>query len=367
MNQHHTTQRGTAGRSAGFDRRSFLRYTLMAGGAAGALGAAGVLSACSSGSSGGNGASSTNPKVQLSWQKNIEFAGEYWALEKGYYQKAGVGTPELLTGGGAGTGVETGLTSNKVWIGMTAPQLTAPVILQGAKLKTVAATFQKNPFCIVSSAAKPINTPQEMKGKKIGVQASNENVFKALLTANGLTESDVQKITVQYDPTPLTKGEVDGWVAYITNEPITLAEQGFENKAFLFADFNLPLVAETLVVRQETIDDERDKVKAFLKADIQGWYDAVADPAGSAKLAVTKYGKDLGLDEAEQVKEATAQNTLVVSDDTKANGLLTMTDALIAENIEALAKAGYQIKPEQIFDMSLIKEVYEEDPTLKRA
>ena len=66
-------------------------------------------------------------------------------------------------------------------------------------------------------------------------------------------------------------------------------------------------------------------------------------------------------------KEATAQNTLVVSDDTKANGLLTMTDALIAENIEALAKAGYQIKPEQIFDMSLIKEVYEEDPTLKRA
>ncbi|VFA88532.1 ABC-type taurine transport system, periplasmic component [Gordonia paraffinivorans] len=349
-----------------FDRRSFLRYSLMAGGAAGALGLTGALSSCSSGDSSGGGSSAMNPKVQLSWQKNIEFAGEYFALENGYYEEEGLGTPELLTGGGAGTGVETGLTSNKVWIGMTAPMLTAPVILQGAKLMTVAATFQRNPFCIVSSAERPIRSPEEMKGRKIGVQASNENVFKALLTANDMTESDIQKITVQYDPTPLKNGEVDGWVSYVTNEPITLEAGGFPNVNYLFADFNLPLVAETLVVRQETIDNERDKVKAFLKADIKGWYDAVADPAGSARLAVTKYGKDLGLDEAEQTKEAIAQNALVVSEDTKVNGLLTMTDELIEQNIEALAKAGYDIKAEQIFDMSLIKEVYEENPDLKR-
>ncbi|GAB89054.1 ABC transporter substrate-binding protein [Gordonia rhizosphera] len=353
-------------RRTAFDRRSFLRYTMLAGGAAGTLGLTGALAACSSGSDDSGGAATTNPKVQLSWQKNIEFAGEYWALEKGYYEAAGVGTPELLTGGGAGTGVETGLTSNKVWIGMTAPQLTAPVILQGAKLMTVGATYQKNPFCIVSSAESPISSPEEMKGKKIGVQASNENVFKALLTANGMTESDVQKITVQYDPTPLTTGDVDGWVSYVTNEPITLAAAGFPNSNFLFADFNLPLVAETLVVRQETIDNERDQLKAFIKADIQGWYDAIADPAGSANLAVTKYGKDLGLDEAEQTKEATAQNALIVSADTKANGILTMTDELIAENMIALEKAGYTLKPEQIFDMSLVDEIYAENPELKR-
>lgn len=352
-----------------FDRRSFLRYSMMAGGAAGALGVTGLVSACSSGSnssSGGAGSSSTNPKVQLSWQKNIEFAGEYWALQKGYFEQAGLGTPQLITGGGAGTGVETGLTSNKVWIGMTAPQLTAPVILQGAKLMTVAATYQKNPFCIVSSAAKPIHNPEEMKGKKIGVQASNENVFKALLTANNMTESDVQKITVQYDPTPLTKGDVDGWVSYVTNEPITLAAAGFENTNFLFADYNLPLVAETLVVRQETIDKERDKVKAFIKADIQGWHHALADPAGSAKLAVDNYGKDLKLDLAEQTKEATAQNALILTEDTKVNGILTMTEDLIGKNIVALEKAGYKLKAEQIFDMSLINEVYKENPDLKQ-
>ncbi|MFT4042841.1 MAG: ABC transporter substrate-binding protein [Gordonia sp. (in: high G+C Gram-positive bacteria)] len=359
----------SAGYTGPLDRRSFLRYSLMAGGAAGALGVTGALAACSSGngSGGGAGTSSTNPKVQLSWLKNIEFAGEYWAVEKGYFKQAGLGTPDLITGGGAGTGVETGLTSNKVWIGFSAPQITAPVILQGAKLKSVGAVYQKNPFCIVSSAAKPIATPKDMVGKKIGVQASNENVFKALLTANGLKESDIDKITVQYDPTPLTKGEVDGWVAYVTNEPITLAASGFANTNFLFADFGLPLVAETVVVKQETIDKERDKVKAFLKADIQGWYDAVADPAGSAKLAVTKYGKTLKLIEDDQEKEAIAQNGLIVSDDTKANGLLTISDELVEQNIEALTKAGYKITADQLFDLSLIKEVYQENPDLKKA
>ncbi|GAA2053770.1 ABC transporter substrate-binding protein [Williamsia deligens] len=347
------------------DRRSFLRYSLMAGGATGALGVSGLLAACSSSSS---SSASGAEKVQLSWIKNIEFAGEYHALSKGYYKAAGfTPDPELITGGGAGTGVETGLTSKKVWTGTTAPQLTAPVILQGAKLKTVAATFQKNPFCIMSSESKPITTPAEMKGKKIGVQASNENVFKALLTANGLTEDDIQKITVQYDPTPLTKGEVDGWVAYTTNEPITLAAQGFATATLPFADHNLPLVAETFVVRQETIDTERDKLKRFLKAEVMGWNDAVADPQKSAELAVNVYGKSLGLKMDDQLKQAQAQNLLVASADTKANGLLTMTEELIDANIEALAKAGYSIKAADIFDMSLINEVHQENPDLKKA
>ncbi|GAB2663495.1 hypothetical protein GCM10027169_27430 [Gordonia jinhuaensis] len=351
-----------------FDRRSFLRYSMIGGAAAGTLGASGLLAACSSGgsSSSGSGSEATNPKVQLSWEKNVEFAGEYMAIENGHFKNAGVGTPELIAGGGSGTGVETGLTANKIWIGTSAPLLTAPVILKGSKLMSVAATYQKNPFCIVSPASKPINTPQDMKGKKIGVAAGNTSPFKGLLAANDLTENDVQVVSVQYDPTPLKTGQIDGLVAYITNEPIALTSQGFANHTFLFADHGLPLVAETLVVRQETIDKERDKLKAFIKADIQGWYDAVLDPEKAVSLAVDNYGKSLGLERDQQLAEMKAQIALIVNADTKANGLLTMTDELIDENITALGKAGYKLEANQIFDMSLIKEVYSENPDLKR-
>ncbi|MFI9411572.1 ABC transporter substrate-binding protein [Nocardia gamkensis] len=358
-------QRSTFGH---LNRRSFLRYSAFAGAA---LGGAGALAACggnSGGSSGGtteDGSKYGSVAVQLSWLKNIEFAGEYFADSKGYFKEAGFGSVDLVAGGAASTSVEAGLDTGKVWLGLSAPQTTAPAILEGLPAKIVATTYQKNPFAIVSAAAKPIKSPQDMKGRKIGVQDTNQLIFNALLTANGLKPGDVTVVPAQYDPTPLANGEVDGWVSYVTNEPITLAAKGFQNTHFLFADFDLPLVAETLTVAQSTIDKERDKLKAFLAAEIKGWKDAVADPAESARLAVEVYGKDQKLDLAEQTKEASAQNELVVSADTAANGLLSMTDALIEQNIAALRAAKIDIKAAQLFDLSVLREVYAENPGLK--
>ncbi|MFD8248727.1 ABC transporter substrate-binding protein [Nocardia sp. NPDC059691] len=350
------------------NRRSFLRYSAFAGAA---LGGAGALAACggSSGDSPGgttaDGSKYGGVAVQLSWLKNIEFAGEYFADSKGYFKEAGFGSVDLIAGGAASTSVEAGLDTGKVWLGLSAPQTTAPAILEGLPAKIVATTYQKNPFAIVSSAAKPIKTPEDMKGRKIGVQDTNQLIFNALLTANGLKPGDVTVVPAQFDPTPLANGEVDGWVSYVTNEPITLAAKGFQNTHFLFADFDLPLVAETLTVAQSTIDKERDKLKAFLAAEIKGWKDAVADPAEAARLAVEVYGKDQKLDLAEQTKEAVAQNDLVISADTATGGLLSMTDALIEQNIAALRAAKIDIKAAQLFDLSVLREVYAEHPGLK--
>lgn len=350
------------------DRRSFLRYTALTGAV---LGGSGLLAACGGSSDGtSNGSTPDGSKygtvaMQLSWLKNIEFAGEYFADSKGYFREAGFGSVNLIAGGAASTSVEAGLDTGKVWIGTSAPQTTAPAILEGLPAKIVATTYQKNPFCIVSSAAKPIRNPQDMKGRKIGVQDTNQLIFNALLAANGMKPGDVTIVPAQFDPTPLANGEVDGWVSYVTNEPITLAAKGFENTNFLFADYNLPLVAETLTVKQSTIDSERDKLKAFLIAEIKGWRDAVANPAESARLAVEVYGKDQKLDLAEQTKEAIAQNDLVVSPDTQANGLFTMTDQLIEQNIAALRTAKIDIKADQLFDLSILREVFAENPGLK--
>ncbi|MGY1894275.1 ABC transporter substrate-binding protein [Nocardia gipuzkoensis] len=358
-------QRSTFGH---LNRRSFFRYSALAGAA---LGGAGALAACggnsgdSSGGTTADGSKYGRVAVQLSWLKNIEFAGEYFADAKGYFREAGFGAIDLIAGGAASTSVEAGLDTGKVWLGLSAPQTTAPAILEGLPAKIVATTYQKNPFAIVSSAARPINSPEDMRGRKIGVQDTNQLIFNALLTANGMKPGDVTVVPAQFDPTPLANGEVDGWVSYVTNEPITLAAKGFQNTHFLFADFNLPLVAETLTVAQSTIDNERDKLKAFLVAEIKGWKDAVADPAESARLAVEVYGKDQKLDLAEQTKEAIAQNDLVVSADTAANGLLSMTDALIEQNIAALRTAKIDIKAAQLFDLSVLREVYAENPGLK--
>lgn len=353
-----------------FDRRAFLRLSGALAGGSLLLGACGDDSSSAPAAASSAAGSSGPPDygkiaVQLSWIKNIEFAGEYFATTKGYYRDAGLEV-ELLAGGAAGTSAEAALATGKAYVGLSAPTITAPAINQGAPLKIVGTTFQKNPFCILSIDKDPIATPQDMVGKKIGVQTGgNEVIFKALLTANGIDPGDVEIVPVQYDPTVVTTGQVAGFMSYITNEPILLQSKGFSTTTFLLADYQLPLVAETFTVLQKSIDEEREKLKAFLTAEILGWKDAVASPEESARLAVEEFGKDQGLDLEEQIKEATAQNDLIVSADTEANGLFTMTQTLVDENIEALERAGTPITADKLFDLSLLEEIYAADPSLK--
>ncbi|ARC57947.1 Putative thiamine biosynthesis protein [Frondihabitans sp. 762G35] len=355
------------------DRRAFFRL----GGTVGLVaGTTALLAACSDSAAtgGSSSAAASGPAaagslgtiaLQLSWIKNIEFAGEYFATEKGYYTKAGFKEVTLLAGGGQ-TGAEEALLAGQALVGLSSPSITAPSIAQGAALKIIGTTFQKNPFCLLSLKEKtPISSVADLKGKRIGVQSGgNQTILAGFLKANGLSASDVTLVATQYDIAPLEAGKYDAHVSYITNEPILAKKDGFTPVVLGFADNGLPFVAETFTVTQDSIDNKRDVLKAFLKAEIQGWSDAVKSPEQSAEYAVSKYGKDQDLDKSEQVAEATAQNTLILTDDVNKNGLFTMTDALIAENISSLKAMGTTITADKLFDMSIIEEVYKENPDL---
>ena len=348
------------------DRRGFLR---IGGVAAMAIGGTALLAACSTGTTPASTKTAASSfgtiAVQLSWIKNIEFAGEYFATEKGYYTKAGFTGVTLLAGGGQTTAEEAVL-SGQALVGLSSPSPTAAAIVKGAALKIIGATYQKNPFCLLSLKENtPIATVADLKGKKIGVQpGANQTIFEGFLTANGLTTSDVDMVTTQYDISPLEAGKYDAHMSYTTNEPILAKGAGYTPVVLSFADNGLPFVAETFTVTQESIDTKRDLLKAYLLAEIKGWTDAVKDPAQGAKYAVEKYGKDQDLAVAEQTEEATAQNALILTDDVNKNGLFTMSDTLIAENIKALETLGTKITAKKLFDLSLLDEVYKENPDL---
>ena len=271
-----------------------------------------------------------------------------------------------LIAGGPTVAQDAVVAAGKAMVGISSPDITGAAIAQGAPLVIIGAQYQKNPFAIMSLATRPIKTPKQMIGKKIGVQATNEPVWSAFLKANKIDPSKIDKVTVQFDPTPLTTGDVDGWFSFITNEPNLLKVQGHDTYSFLLNDFNYPLVSEVFVVRKDTVSSERDKLKALLVAEIKGWQGAIKDPALAANLTVTKYGKDQGLDEAEQTLEAKAENTLILTPDTKANGLFTITPASQAASLRTLKLGGLKLT-KKIFDMSLLKEVYAANPNLKKS
>jgi ABC-type nitrate/sulfonate/bicarbonate transport system substrate-binding protein len=350
------------------DRRTLLVNGVRAAAGLAVLGSASSLLAACGGDDKAATASGTKDfgalNYQLSWIKNVEFAGQYIADTNGYYKAAGFSSVSLMAGG-PNVSQDSVVAAGKALVGISSPDITAAAILKGAPLVVLGAQYQKNPFCIMSLADKPITTPQEMVGKKIGVQATNEPVWAAFLKANNLDPSKITKVPAQFDPQPLVAKEVDGWFSFFTNEPNLLKTKGVDTAVMLLNDYGYPMVSEIYVVRKDSVAKDRDKVKAMLTGDIKGWAQSVKDPALGAKLAATVYGKDLGLDEAEQVLESTAQNTVVSTDDTKANGLFTITDELADETIKTLALGGVTITKEQLFDLSVLKEVYAADPSLK--
>jgi ABC-type nitrate/sulfonate/bicarbonate transport system substrate-binding protein len=304
--------------------------------------------------------------IQLSWIKNSEFAGQFMAVENGYYTEAGFSSVNLIAGPAA---TEAEVLSGNALVGIANPISTAPVIIgEGAPLKIIGTTYQKNPFTILSlKNGANIVTVQDLIGKKIGVQAGpNETLFDALLKANAISQSQVTKVPVQYDPAPLVNGEVDGFLAYVTNESFVVENAGNPVTNLLFADNGLPFVTESFVVTQESIVNNREALKAFLYATIRGWKAAIADSKAGADLALTKFGKDLGLNADKEYYQSKTQNEILVqTDETAANGLFTISQSMIDLNLKTLKAAGYEITADELFDLTLLEEVYAEHPELK--
>jgi ABC-type nitrate/sulfonate/bicarbonate transport system substrate-binding protein len=371
-------KKSSATPAAGLDRRRLL----VAGGIAAFAGP--VLAACSSSSSSAAAASpaasaagsasaaassSAVPSLgalsyRLSWIKNAEFAGSYIADSKGYYKAQGFSSVNLIAGGASATPMEADVASGKALVGVSSPDITGAAILKGAPLQIIGVQYQKNPFAIMSMAKSPILTAKDMYGKKIGVQVANTSVWDAFIKAAGLDVSKITVVPVQFDPTPLTQGTVDGWFSFITNEPIELAAKGFKVTTFLLADQGYPLVSETYMATTASIKSNPEALKGFLMGEIMGWKDNIANPKLGATLTVGTYGKGLGLVVGEQEQECIAENKLILNADTTKNGLFTCTDALIEENLKTLAIGGLKLTASQLFNLSLLEEIYREHPEL---
>ncbi len=349
--------------------------------AAGALAVAGLLAGCSStpapAPSGSDGAPSFGDiSVQLSWIKNSEFAGEYYALDNGYYADGGFGDVDLVSG--PDTGVAK-LDSGAVQFALSDAASIGAADADGDTLKIVGTTYQKNPFTIVSLASSGIKTPQDLIGKKIGVDASNESLWQGFLKANGIDPSQVTEVPGQFNgPSLVESGAVDGYVAYITNEAIAIQNDTGSVSRLDFADNNFPYVAETITTTQDMIDNHPDEVKAFILAEIKGWTDTfknssddvVAKVIDHFNAAIALPGSNEAsnsagsLDPKETAQEFEGQKDLITSDETKTNGLFTISKTLQDATVKSLGAAGYTVTADQLFDTSFVDAIYKDNPDL---
>jgi hypothetical protein len=82
------------------------------------------------------------------------------------------------------------------------------------------------------------------------------------------------------------------------------------------------------------------------------------------KLAVDKYGKSLQLNADEQLLTAQSFVPLIATPETKTNGLLTMSKDGIESNIKTMGAVGITTTADQLFDTTILAEVFQGKPTV---
>ena len=289
--------------------------------------------------------------MQAAWINDAEFTGYFVAIDNGYYKEEGLDLTYLS--GGPDVIPESSIIAAKADLALTTPDTTVSAIVdQGAKFKIIGTQYQKNPIGIVSLAAKPIKTPQDLIGKTLAVPPVNVISVEAMLKLNSIDKAQVNIVPYAYDPTPLIKGEIDASLDFTTNVPFTIKTQGAEATSFLLYDFGFTIFNDTVVVTEDILKAKRKELVAWLRASRKGWAENLKDPNTYPPKFADTWFKGTGRAIDNEVFFNNAQKPLIDS----ADGIFSMSEEAIAKNIEALGQVGIKATKD-MFDTSLLAEV----------
>jgi ABC-type nitrate/sulfonate/bicarbonate transport system substrate-binding protein len=325
------------------------------GGSARAVGVAviggGVLSsflAACGGSSDKGGSKISTVTFQESWLNNVEFAGVYVAVKKGYFADAGIKVKVLP--GGTTVDPRNSVANGAALIGSVAVGTDEVLaVSQGAGIQAIAAQFQKNPGCLMVHADSGIKSVKDLKGKTIGLQNAARQQISGILQHNGLQKGDVKLVTVGYDATPFALKKVDAFTAFAFNEPIALAQKGIKTKCFSFSDIGLPAYGDVLIARTSTINKEPELLAGFIGAVRRGWQYTIDHPDEATQLTLDGFAKDQ--DPKQQRAQMTVEIPMLQSDATKSHGLLSMDKAVWQQSIDFMSTAKLLTKPVSVDDV----------------
>lgn len=338
-------------------RRTFL---IRSGQAAGLVAASGGIGALMESAATPAGASAPVPLTyQLGWLPNVENGGEFYAANKGYFLKEGIDI--TLLPGGPTTSVEPEIVSGKCLMGLSETDTTARANLSGAKIKTIAATLQQTPLAVASMADKPIKTPHDLYGKRLGVQSFQVSVFQSFFTSIGIDYHKITFVPASGDPEILPEGQVDALSVFTDNEPITLAMQGYKTYVWTLYQYGWSVFGDTVIVAESALQNSttRDLIVRSLRAVIRGWEGALANQAADVNMVVDNYGKTLKLNKIQQALELKALAKLISTPHTKAHGLLTMAPSDIDVNLRSIRSEGIKVSESSLFDTSVLAEAFD--------
>jgi len=272
--------------------------------------------------------------MRLGWLANAQYAGDFVALDKGFFKERGIelkidpGGPSIdpisLKAGGSRT------------IGNVA-SIAAMFLARsnGLPVKAFAAALQRHPFAFIT-LDKSIGSPKDFVGKKIGIQATARPLINAVIAKYNLPRDQVQVQVIGSDTTPLKTGQVDVITGWVIDAP-QMAAVGPEARALLLWDMGIRLYAFTYFTTDEVLRTRSDMLADFLAASARGWEWAADHPEESVDI-VLKYARDLKRDL--EIATWKRETPFLWSDKTKEHGWGWMEAQIWDDAIKVYADLG---------------------------
>lgn len=286
------------------------RRTLLTGSAATAAAAANLLP------SGGFAQAKTQTvNLQLGWLASNNNIGEVVAKHMGYFEEEKLNVV-IQPGGPSIDGVAI-VASGRNEIGQVS---SSPSLMLAASqkipVKCFATVLQQHPYTFFSLEKKPIRKPQDMVGKKIGIQATGKILLSALLKKHNIPEKDVEVVVIGSDFAPLLTGQADAVTGWLTS---TTAIKGLGQPPVTLRlwDAGVQLYALPLYATKDTLEKKPAMLAGFLKGLAKGYEYTQKNPDKAVDLLVKEYPNFKRDDELEGIKVLLQ---FAFNANTKANG-----------------------------------------------
>ena len=199
----------------------------------------------------------------------IGFAPVLYAVSGGYFKKHGLNVT-VQGGKGSAVAVQQVLGNQAMFARTGGVDLLRAAHGKGAPVTAIATVSQASPLFVISAQSAPINGPEDMKGKTIGITSAGglaENLLDMMLESAGIPAKSVAREAV---------GNAPGAFALIGQKRISayIASTGTvvhlrESKQPIVAwntDKFAPIPGQVYITRNEVIQKEPETVTAFLRA-----------------------------------------------------------------------------------------------------
>ena len=266
--------------------------------------------------------------LQLGWLAGNNQLGEIAAKHLGYFEEEHLDL-KIQPGGPNIDGVAI-VASGRFEIGQVS---SSPSLMLAASQKIPVTCFavgaQEHPYAYFSLPKKPVHKPQDLIGKKVGVQATAKILLAALLKKHNIPEDKVEVVVIGSEMTPLVTGQTDlvsGWVTNTT----TLKVLGPERIDMRLWDAGVRLYALPYYATHDTLAKKPELVAGYTRAAARGWAWANQNVEKAVDFMLQDYPN---LVKADEIEGSKALLKFVFNAKTKANGLGTFEPEVWAEQI----------------------------------